>query len=72
MDVVLRLYHDVVGLQEVTEDNLEMCIRDRRETWLAVAKISKRTFFPLKSKSIKSFPVSYTHLDVYKRQVAGP
>ncbi len=24
MDVVLRLYHDVVGLQEVTEDNLDI------------------------------------------------
>ena len=49
-----------------------MCIRDRGKgfTILAVAEgaISKEDA-ALSKKDFKEKPVSYTHLDVYKRQV---
>ena len=42
----------------------EMCIRDRSNSVIVTSNL----FTDLLSKLCKLFPVSYTHLDVYKRQ----
>ena len=60
-----------------------MCIRDREgaeatfQFHHALSVLSRNTFLPLLYNSIHSYglhfwsPVSYTHLDVYKRQARG-
>ena len=52
---------------------IQMCIRDRVDAYFAWAKQNLLSVMP-KSKTANGFtyslnPVSYTHLDVYKRQV---
>ena len=71
---------DMVLTDEDTVIERKMCIRDRprvmgvRELlteWLAFRTecVRRRVYFDLKKKQEKLHPVSYTHLDVYKRQV---
>ena len=48
-----------------------MGVRELLTEWLAFRTecVRRRVYFDLKKKQEKLHPVSYTHLDVYKRQV---
>ena len=58
------------GLPEAKAQADEMCIRDR--AWVVSVMLPPMAiFFPLFTllEDLGYLPVSYTHLDVYKRQV---